>query len=335
MRAAPAFWGEKPGLAADLLAPLAVAWDAVARLRHAVAQPYRAAVPVLCVGNLVAGGAGKTPVVLSLCAELARCGVVPHVVTRGYGGHLAGPVRVDPMCHDSVAVGDEALLLAARAACWVARRRAAGLRAAATAGARIILLDDGFQNPSIAKTVSLVVVDAEYGFGNGRVMPAGPLRERLCDGLSRADAIVLVGGDTETGRAVCSAIGGRVPIIPARIVPLAGERFRGERLLAFAGIAQPGKFFASLAALGAELTGTRGFPDHHRFRPGEIAALREEAERAGARLVTTAKDIVRLPVGLRTRIEVLDIEIGWPEPDLLDRLLAPVLGSLGNDSAGE
>src|SRR2546421_10197318 len=174
---APEFWHEPPGLAAGLLAPAGAAWDLAARLRRAVARPYRAPVPVLCVGNLVAGGSGKTPVTLSLARLFTDRGIAVHVVSRGYRGKAAGPVQVDPARHDADAVGDEALLLAAVAPCWVAKDRAPGIAAAVKAGAQAILLDDGFQNPSVAKDLSLVVVDAEYGFGNGRGMPGGPLRE--------------------------------------------------------------------------------------------------------------------------------------------------------------
>src|SRR6266581_3144124 len=200
---APEFWhaggGPMSGLAAGLLAPLGAGWDAASRLRRALARPYRAAVPVICVGNLVAGGSGKTPVVLTLAASIASTGVAVHIVTRGYGGRLGGPVRVDPARHDAEAVGDEALLLAGCAPCWVARDRAAGVREAVATGAGAILLDDGFQNPAIDKDLALVVVDAEYGFGNGRVIPAGPLREPAVSGLARAGAIVLIGDGEPDG----------------------------------------------------------------------------------------------------------------------------------------
>jgi tetraacyldisaccharide 4'-kinase len=325
IRSAPAFWGERPGLKAGMLAPLAAVWSTAGRLRDALARPYRAPVPVICVGNFIAGGAGKTPVALSLCTELRSRGVALHVVTRGYGGRLAGPLRVDPATHDAAAVGDEPLLLAAAAPCWVARRRAAGLRAAAAAGAELILLDDGLQNPTIVKTLSLVVVDGEYGFGNGRVIPAGPLREGLARGFARADAIVRIGEDAGALR---ERVDGRLPIVPAVLAPVAGERFAGARLFAFAGIARPQKFFAGLRRLDAVLAGERAFPDHHRFRPGEIAGLRREAERAGARLVTTTKDIVRMPIALRAGIEVLEVEIRWPEPALLASVLMPVLAAV-------
>src|SRR4051812_6263265 len=161
---APEFWDAPPGLAAGLLAPLGTVWNGAGALRRAVARPYRAPVPVICIGNLVAGGSGKTPVVLSLIEFISGGGLAAHAMTRGYGGRLAGPVRVDPTRHDVVAVGDEALLLARSGPCWVARDRAAGCREAAAGGAQTIVLDDGFQNPGITKDLSLIVIDAEYGF---------------------------------------------------------------------------------------------------------------------------------------------------------------------------
>jgi tetraacyldisaccharide 4'-kinase len=314
---APEFWHEPPGLIAGLLAPFGMAFDAASRLRRAVARPYRAPVPVICVGNLVAGGSGKTPVVLALARALAPRGIGVHVVTRGYGGRLAGPVQVDPMRHDAAEVGDEPLLIAACAPCWVARDRAAGVRAAIAAGAEAILLDDGFQNPSVAKDLALVVVDSDYGFGNCRVIPAGPLREPIRAGLARADAMILIGSRAEARDL------GRMPgpIIGGELRPIDGERFAGTRVVAFAGIGRPEKFFGSLRALGAELIAAVPFPDHHWFRAAEIATLRRAADRESARLVTTAKDWARLPFPLRDEIEVLDVEIRWRDPAAVERLL--------------
>jgi tetraacyldisaccharide 4'-kinase len=323
---APEFWHEPPGLTANLLAPVGAAWDIATRLRRAVARPYRAPVPVLCVGNLVAGGSGKTPIVLSLAGMFRASGIAVQIVTRGYDGDLAGPVRVDPARHDATAVGDEALLLAVSAPCWVARDRAAGIAAAAEAGAAIALLDDGFQNPSVAKDLSLVVVDSEYGFGNGRVMPAGPLREPIAPGLGRADAIVLI-GDAPAPQELGSV---SRPILRAALEPVNGARFAGARLAAFAGIGRPEKFFAALRRLGANLIATQSFPDHHSFRADEIARLRETAERADARLVTTAKDCVRLPSAWREGIEVLEVEIRWRDAAMLQRLLSDFVLRTGN-----
>jgi tetraacyldisaccharide 4'-kinase len=332
-RTAPAFWERPPGLLADLLQPAGAAWDAVARLRRVLARSYCAPVPVVCVGNLVAGGTGKTPVALALSTWLTRRGVPVHVVTRGYGGYLRGPVRVDATRHDALAVGDEALLLAARAPCWVARDRSAGARAAVAAGARAIVLDDGFQNPTISKTLALIVLDAEYGFGNGRVIPAGPLRENLRSGLARADAVVLLtdeaeaGGPEELGAAI------ELPVIRAALAPVAGERFAGSRLLAFAGIGRPDKFFTSLRTLDAILVDTRAFPDHHPFRAAEIDALRRDAARLGARLITTRKDIVRLPPELCAGIEVLDVEIRWFDPAAIAQLMVPLALTAGGSGS--
>lgn len=322
---APEFWraGTSPmgGLVAGFLAPLGTAWDAAARVRRAVTRPYRAAVPVICVGNLVAGGAGKTPVVLALAAEIAALGVAPHIVTRGYGGRLAGPLRVDRGRHDAASVGDEALLLAAGSPAWVARNRAEGVRRAVAAGAEAILLDDGFQNPGVAKDLSLIVVDAAYGFGNRRVIPAGPLREPVEAGLARADAIVLIGeGDAPIGVAESGC-----PILRAELVPIAGERFASAPVVAFAGIGHPEKFVATLRRVGATVIAAHAFPDHHPYDDSEIAGLRDEAARAGAQLVTTAKDWVRLTPLLRDGIAVLEVAIRWRDPAAVAHLLADVL----------
>ena len=327
MRAAPAFWAKPPGLGALLLQPAAAVWDGAGRLRRALTHPYRAPVPVICVGNLVAGGAGKTPVVLALARRLAGQGVTAHIVTRGYGGRLPGPLRVDHARHDAASVGDEALLLAQRAPCWIARDRSRGVWAAVNAGAAAVLLDDGLQNPAVDKSLSLLVVDSAYGFGNGRVMPAGPLRESLARGLARADAVVLLTTQGEGSRHSPIALDDRATTIPAVLAPVAGERFAGMRVLAFAGIGRPEKFFAMLRGLGANLAGTSPFPDHHRFSAAEIARLRRAADDAGASLVTTAKDIVRIAPEMRDGIAVLAVEIRWPDPMALDRLLAPILRS--------
>jgi tetraacyldisaccharide 4'-kinase len=319
---APEFWHHSPGIVAGLLAPVSAAWSTVASLRRAVASPYRAAVPVVCVGNLVAGGSGKTPIVLSLAALFATRGVAVHVVSRGYGGRLAGPVRVVPEIHDAGAVGDEALLLADRVPCWVARDRAGGLRAAVAAGAELVVLDDGFQNPTVAKDLSLLAVDAGYGFGNSRVIPAGPLREAVETGLARADVVVLIGEEP----APAALLGFDRPILRATLEPVDGERFKGRRVVAFAGIGRPGKFFATLDRCGAALALTRPFPDHHPYSAPEIADLHREAERADATLVTTAKDWVRLPPALRETIEVLAVELRWQHKAALDRVLERFLG---------
>jgi tetraacyldisaccharide 4'-kinase len=331
MRSAPVFWGKPPGLVADLLLPIGAAFDAAGRLRRAMSRSYRPPVPVVCVGNLVAGGAGKTPVALALADWLVERGVPAQVVTRGYGGRLHGPVRVDPTRHDASAVGDEALLHAARAPCWVARNRAAGVCAAVAAGAGAILLDDGFQNAAVAKTLGLIVVDAGYGFGNGRVMPAGPLRENLRRGIARADAAVLLAAEGDARGNAPLQLDGEIPILSATLAPVDGERLAGSRFLAFAGIGRPEKFFATLRALGVLLGGARAFPDHHPFSAAELEKLYRDAERLGARLITTAKDIVRVPPVLRVGVEVLEVELRWSDPGALARLFCPFVTSTHGD----
>src|SRR5882724_11516611 len=259
----PDFWRRGPDHPlAHAAVPLALLYRAGFALRAALARPSRPPIPVLCVGALTVGGAGKTPTVLALARLLADGGRIVHIVSRGYGGRLAGPLRVDPARHDAAMVGDEPLLLAEAAPCWVARDRSAGVRAAAAAGATLALLDDGFQNPTIAKHWSLLVIDGEEGFGNGHVLPAGPLREPPGSGLARADAVLLIGEDK-------AGIGGALPpgkpLLRGDLVPALPAVLSGRRLLAFAGTGRPEKFFATLAGLPVEVVERIGFADHHPY----------------------------------------------------------------------
>jgi tetraacyldisaccharide 4'-kinase len=319
---APEFWTED-GLAAQLLEPLGRLFGVAGRVRRGLTQAHRAPVPVICIGNLTVGGAGKTPTVLALAERLLAVGRRPQLVTRGYGGRARGPLRVDPGRHDWALVGDEALLLAAVAPTWVARDRLAGARAAAAAGADCVLLDDGFQNPHLAPDLALVVVDGGYGFGNCRLLPAGPLRERLQDGLARTAAVIRIGSDRH---GVDRLLPTGLPRLEAELCPAPdAPPVAGRRLLAFAGISRPGKLFATLGAAGAELIACERFPDHHRYRRAEIERLLSRAARADARCITTAKDAVRLPPDLRARVAVLPVKIGWRTPDALDRLLERAL----------
>jgi tetraacyldisaccharide 4'-kinase len=258
--------------------------------------------------------------VLSLVQRAQARGLAAYCLTRGYGGSLAGPVAVDPKRHTAAVVGDEALLLAEAAPSWVARDRVAGAAAAAAAGAQLVILDDGFQNPRLAKDLALLVIDGAYGFGNGRLIPAGPLREPIAAALARADAIVLLGAD-EAGIAPQL---GTTPILHGRLAPVGDGEFVGVPVVAFAGIGRPEKFFRTLTELGARILGRHAFADHHRYTDGELAALADEAARTGARLITTVKDAVRLPPHWRERVAVLKVEIAWQDEaavaTLLDRL---------------
>ncbi|HVM81868.1 MAG TPA: tetraacyldisaccharide 4'-kinase [Stellaceae bacterium] len=320
-RSAPEFWA-RDGVLPTLLAPLGWAYGAAGSLRRAAVKPYRAPISVICVGNLVAGGAGKTPVAIDLARRLSQSGREPHILTRGYGGALAGPVRVERGRHGYREVGDEALLLAAAAPTWVARNRAAGARAAVAAGARALILDDGFQNPSLAHDLDLLVIDGDYGFGNGRVIPAGPLREPQSSGLGRADAVVLL-GDDRTG---VSARLRDLPVLRARVVPkAAAETFSGRDVVAFAGIGRPEKFFRTLEGCGARVIACHAFPDHHAYEEAALDRLAAEAATAKARLVTTEKDMVRVPERFRAFVAVLPIEVEWADTAALEALLAPRL----------
>lgn len=327
---APAFWSNPPdrvGWQARVLSPAAAIWCAATRRRFQKATPVRAGAPVLCIGNLTAGGTGKTPMVAALMTRLASHGIAAHVVSRGYGGRIEGPHLVDPLEDTPSDVGDEPLMLAARGLVWVAKDRIAGARAAVAGGAKLILLDDGFQNPGLHKDAAILMIDAGAGFGNGYVIPAGPLREPVEGGLSRADLAVLIGTDTET-----ASLRARWPILQtartldARLVPLqTGFPLTGEPVVAFAGIGRPAKFFATLHEMGAKIVGTHSFPDHHAYAPAIIRRLISEARGQDALLVTTEKDAVRLPSSLRA--EVLTVQVAlepadWGPVDLLiDRLL--------------
>jgi tetraacyldisaccharide 4'-kinase len=319
---APEFW-RHGGIVPALLAPAACAFAAAGAVRRGLAHPFRAASPVLCVGNLVAGGAGKTPVALAVARRLIAMRRAPHFLTRGYGGSTAGPMRVDPLHHDSRLVGDEPLLLARVAPTWVAADRAAGARAAMDAGADAIVMDDGLQNPGLIKDLSLVVVDGSYGFGNRRVIPAGPLREPLAEGIARADAVVIVGEDEAD---IVGSLGGAVPVVRARLAPVEwSDGIAGREVVAFAGIARPEKFFATLRELDCRLVAAEPFADHHRYSVDEVMGLVNLAVTKGAVAVTTAKDAVRLPEPALRLVRVLEVEISWQVPEAVDALIGRVL----------
>lgn len=322
----PAFWYQPAGPLAWTLAPLGALYGLAGRLRMAWGKPERAGAPVICVGNLVAGGAGKTPVSIAVADALRARGVEPAFLTRGHGGRERGPLAVDLARHEAADVGDEALLLAAHGPCWVARDRAAGARAAVAGGAQALVMDDGFQNPGLAKDLSLIVVDGGVGFGNGFLVPAGPLREPVARGLARADAVVVVGEDKA---GVAHRVGPRLPVLHARLEPAAETRaLAGRAVLAFAGIGRPEKFFATLDSLGARVVDRIGFADHHPYRPEEIMALVDRAAMLSAELVTTAKDAARLPDPLRALVRVVPVRVVWRDPAALDRLLDQRFGQL-------
>ncbi|MHA1127745.1 MAG: tetraacyldisaccharide 4'-kinase [Alphaproteobacteria bacterium] len=306
----PLFWHRPRGLTSRLLTPLEMIWTAATRRRLANGPWETLGVPVICVGNINAGGTGKTPTVIALLSLMADLNITAHVVSRGYGGSLEGPLQVNERTHSASQVGDEPLLIAAFGPCWVSKYRAAGAKAAIAAGAQVIILDDGFQNPALAKDLSIVVVDAEVGFGNGRVMPAGPLREPLKDGLSRADIVVTIGTKAAQDRLTKDAVLSTNPRWKASIQPLeTGMDWSGTRFIAFAGIGRPGKFFTTLSALGANVIATHAFPDHAPYTDTALQRLKAEAKAKSAQLVTTEKDMARLPEAFRREVLALPVRL--------------------------
>lgn len=324
----PEFWKADVGgrdaalMLRALLTPISWAYAAVAAQRYRTTLSRHAPVPVVCVGNLTVGGAGKTPIARAIRTKL---GPSAHTLSRGYGGRLAGPLRVTPDM-EAREVGDEPLLHARDGAAWIARDRYAGALAAAQAGAQAIVMDDGFQNAALAKDLSIVAVDPEFGVGNGQVFPAGPLRERLADGLERADAIVMLHNAAPAVDAEESTRGWLAgfakPILHARIE--ATDKAPEGKLVAFAGLARPEKFFDTLASLGAELTEAVPFADHHAYSQDDLAVLAQMAEERGARLITTEKDAARLSPEWRARVAVLPVAARFEDDATLDALLQPI-----------
>ncbi len=316
---APAFWRHGGGgIWPTLLEPIGAVTAAVTARR--LARPgWRAPVPVICCGNVTVGGAGKTTLALDVGRRLVARGDRVHFLLRGYGGTVRGTHQVVP--GDSAAlVGDEALLLAEVAPTWTGGDRVAAARAAIAGGAQVLVLDDGLQNPGLHKDLSLLVVDGATGFGNGRVLPAGPLREPVAAGASRCHAAVLIGDD----RAGAGSVLPRgLPVLHARLVPDVNEAaLAGRKVLAFTGIASPDKFFTTLRGAGADIAGCVPFADHHRYTDRELRALQDQAARLGAELATTPKDAVRLPYSVRRQVRVIGVSLAWDDPVPLEALLA-------------
>jgi tetraacyldisaccharide 4'-kinase len=306
--------------------PLAWLWAALTARRLARAAPIDPGAPVICVGNLTLGGAGKTPVARALARRLAAGGREVHILTRGHGGRLAGPVRVDPARHGAAEVGDEALMMAPDASVWVARDRAAGARAAVAAGAAVIVMDDGHQNPALAKALSLIVVDGEtrddeWPFGDGLVFPAGPMREPLVAGLARADAVVvLLPADLPTAdRELLGLFAGKSVLI-ARLEPVRPPPAGPQ--LGFAGIGKPWKMERALRAAGCDLVDFAPLADHQMLGERVLTFLAGRAAAFGAGLVTTEKDWVRLPAEWRERVVAWPVRAVFEDEAALDALLA-------------
>jgi tetraacyldisaccharide 4'-kinase len=318
---APEFWQTDNGIA-RLLEPLGLIYGAVTA-RRLKAAPYRASAPVISVGNLTAGGTGKTPVAASIAERLADQGRNPAILLRGYGGSLAGPIKVHSHMHTVDDVGDEALLHARKTPTWVARKRSLAAPLAIADGADVLVMDDGHQHATLAKDLALVVVDGRSGFGNGRMIPAGPLREPVLAGLARADAVVLMGDDVH---ALAPRLGEHCPVLKAELVPSAeAYGLRGQRVVGFAGIGDPEKFLNTLVGVGAQVIAFHPFADHYGYGASDIQPILDEAYAVGAFPVTTAKDAARLDPDQRQQVNVVTVSVQWADEAALDRLLAKAL----------
>lgn len=335
MLSAPRFWWrDRPGLLARLLSPLGWVYGAIT-LRRMRKPGTPAGVPVICVGNFIAGGAGKTPTAIALAGLLAARGETPFVLMRGYGGRLPGPVEVDPARHAAADVGDEAMLMARHARTIISRDRVAGAALARASGASVIVMDDGLQNPALAKQLRLAVVDGASGVGNGLCLPAGPLRAPLAGQLDRTDAVIVIGpGAAGEQVAEAARTQGRAALT-ARLEPeaQAAGRLSGRKVVALSGIGRPEKFRTTLEALGATVATERAFGDHHAYTAADITAVVAEARSGDLLVATTEKDMTKLavlwPDAERQRLVVLPVRLVFDAPERIGSLLAAASGPAG------
>jgi tetraacyldisaccharide 4'-kinase len=329
MLRAPDFWWQAPGAASALLSPIGALYGLIAA-RRLGQNGYRAKIPVICIGNPTLGGAGKTPTAIAAGRILQA--KHPHFLTRGYGGNDSGPLLADITVHSSRAIGDEALLLAAVAPTIVARDRAAGAQLAEANGAGVVIMDDGFQNPSLTKDLSILVVDGAKGLGNQRVFPAGPLRAPLGAQFKRAQAMLIIGEGSAGDAAAIQAKNAGLQVLRAKFAAdtSANVQLKGKRVLAFAGIGDPEKFFRSLEAAGAEVAEKRAFADHHRFNAREAGELINEAANKNLVLVTTEKDRARMSgddglAALRARTLTLPVTLAFDDAQAFKNQLEKAL----------
>lgn len=339
MRAPGFWWRTPPSALARLLQPFGTLYGAIT-LRRMRQPGVRTGIPVICVGNFVAGGAGKTPTTLAIASKFAAMGETPFALTRGYGGTLPGPLRVDPTRHGATDVGDEPLLLAARLPTIVARERPAGAALAREAGASLVLMDDGLQNPSLRKDLRLAVVDGAVGIGNGLCLPAGPLRAPLAGQFAHADALIVIGDGTAGDQVSAQALTIGKRVLRARLVPPIDiqAELAGLSVLAVSGIGRPEKFAATLRAAGARLAGERAFGDHHAYSADDVAALIAEAKAKACHIAVTEKDMVKLaplwPAAERSLLLCVPVTLVFEDEAALDMLLHNALAKARSGAPG-
>lgn len=317
---APKFWeyGSK-SLRSTCLLPIAHIYNTISSRRAQKKPIWRASIPVLCIGNLIMGGAGKTPSAIALAKEFIAQGKKPYFLSRGYGGTLKGPLIVSG--HSPIEVGDEPLLLSKTAPVCVSHDRIDGAKACIAAGANMIIMDDGFQNPNLHKDLSILIIDGGYGHGNEKTFPAGPLREQLSSGLKRAGACIIIGKDKTQSALRLKAIAPDLPIFQAHIKADVRPDLVNTKVFAFAGIGRPEKFYTTLKDMGCELVGEKSFPDHHFFSDKEIINLQNLAKNTDATLITTEKDWLRLPEKIQNQVDHIKITLEWDDKDMLNPII--------------
>ena len=309
---APKFWYKSLTLISLTLLPVTLLYYLLTKINQMIKSPYKSKVPVICIGNLTVGGTGKTPTTIVLVERLVSMGYKPHIISRGYKGTELGPLRVDTKIHTVTQVGDEPLILATFAPTWVSKNKSNGIKVAVKEGADVIVLDDGLQNPSIYKDFSIITVDAKIGFGNGFLLPAGPLREPINSRLKNTNFLLSIGSVKDQNKFISQYKHrlNKAKHIQAEIVPIeTGMNWKGLRVLAFAGIGNPEKFFTSLHNLGATIVATKSLDDHQVFNKKILSRLEIEATQLNAQLVTTEKDAIRLPQEFRTNILSLPVRL--------------------------
>ena len=314
---APEFWYEPSSWKATFLLPLGCLYNMLNSLREKFGKNQKNDCLTICVGNLNVGGTGKTPATIALAGHFLEKGLKVHVVSRGYKGKFQGTFLVDPRKHKSDEVGDEPLLMSEFTSVWVSKKRKNGIAAAERAGAQVVILDDGFQDPSFHKDFSIVVVDGKRGFGNKQCMPAGPLRENISQGFKRADALIIIGQMLYK----FDVFPNHLKIIHSTLKPIeTGMNWNEGKYLAFAGIAHPEKFFETLRSVGAKVIDCVALSDHQKLDGQILKRLERKAEKAHAQLVTTEKDAVRLPNTFRKKVLSLPVRVEFDNKDELEDL---------------
>lgn len=324
---APKHWSQT-GVVSLALYPFSIVYGISALISRGLISQFKASVPVICVGNIVVGGAGKTPIALEISTILKNLGKNPHVVSRGYGGTASGPILLDNENPNPKQSGDEPILLARVVPTWVSKNRMAGVVAASEKGCDIIVLDDGLQNPSVIKDLSIVVVDGGFGFGNKMLLPAGPLRQSISSGISQAQIAIIIGDDEFNAASDIKKANPNIKILQASMVPQAAEHLKNSDVVAFAGIGRPEKFFETLAQMGCNIKSTQSFADHHNYIDSDISKIIKLAEKNNATVVTTEKDAVKIPPHWLNKITVLKVGIKWHNQDaqVLEKILTELVG---------